>query len=86
MTRPPTTDSHNLTYSRNEALLLCRVGCTEEAIARLRNILSLDPDDIATARILAIANEIAAGQSAQVHSLPQSQTSQTSRALSVEQK
>jgi len=33
-----TTDSNNLTYSRNEALLLCRMGHTEEAIARLRNI------------------------------------------------
>ncbi len=50
-------DATNLIFKRNAALILCRLGRTEEAIRRLRDILDLDPDDAETLQILAVAKE-----------------------------
>jgi tetratricopeptide (TPR) repeat protein len=70
------TDVANVVFQRNAALLLCRMGRTQEAIRRLRDILSLDPDDAETLQILAVANELAAGTDAtKKQALPPAQTS-----------
>jgi predicted Zn-dependent protease len=50
-------DVTNLVLQRNAALILCKLGRTEEAIRRLRNILDLDPDDTQTLQILAAAKQ-----------------------------
>jgi tetratricopeptide (TPR) repeat protein len=70
------TDVANVVFQRNAALLLCRMGRTQEAIRRLRDILSLDPDDAETLQILAVANELAAGTDAtKKQALPPAETS-----------
>ncbi len=69
------TDVTNLIFQRNAALLLCKVGRTEEAIRRLRDILSIDADDAVTLQILAVANELAAGDLARKRTLPAAQAS-----------
>jgi tetratricopeptide (TPR) repeat protein len=69
-------DVDNVVFQRNAALLLCRMGRVQEAIRRLRDILSLDPDDAETLQILAVANELAAGNNAtKKQILPPPQTS-----------
>jgi tetratricopeptide (TPR) repeat protein len=55
------TDVSNLVFQRNAALVLCKTGRAEESIRRLRDILSIDADDAETLQILAVANEVAAG-------------------------
>jgi tetratricopeptide (TPR) repeat protein len=50
-------DATNLVFKRNAALILCRLGRTEEAVRRLRDILDLDPDDAQTLQILSVAKE-----------------------------
>jgi tetratricopeptide (TPR) repeat protein len=71
------TDVTNVIFQRNAALLLCRMGKTQEAIRRLRDILSLDSDDAETLQILSVANELAAGNPAtRQQRLPQAETSQ----------
>jgi tetratricopeptide (TPR) repeat protein len=50
-------DATNLIFKRNAALILCKLGRTEEAIRRLRDILDLDPDDAETLQILSVAKE-----------------------------
>ncbi len=67
-------DVANLVFQRNAALILCKTGKTEEAIRRLRDILSLDADDAETLQILAVANEVAAGNSGVKKNLPSAQT------------
>src|SRR3984885_1008554 len=70
------TDVTNVVFQRNAALLLCRMGRTQEALRRLRDILSLDPDDAETLQILAVANELAAGTDAtKKQALPPAQAS-----------
>jgi len=69
------TDVTNVVFERNAALLLCKLGRTEEAIRRLRDILSIDPDDAETLQILAVANEVAAGDPSKKRTLPAAQTS-----------
>ena len=64
----------NLIFERNAALILCKTGKTEEAIRRLRDILSLDADDPETLQILAVANEVAAGKPGVKKNLPSAQT------------
>lgn len=61
-------------FQRNAALILCRLGRTEEAIRRLRDILTIDSDDAETLQILAVANEFAAGGSGQNPTLPSAET------------
>jgi tetratricopeptide (TPR) repeat protein len=68
-------DVANLVFQRNAALILCKTGKTEEAIRRLRDILSLDSDDAETLQILAVANEVAGGNLAVKKDLPAAQTS-----------
>lgn len=69
-------DVANVVFQRNAALLLCRMGRIQETIRRLRDILSLDPDDAETLQILAVANELAAGNNpARKQTLPPPQTS-----------
>ena len=68
-------DVTNIVFPRNAALLLCKMGKAEEAIPRLRDILSLDPDDAETLQILAVANELASGRAANRRSLPAPQSS-----------
>ena len=68
-------DVTNIVFPRNAALLLCKMGKAEEAIPRLRDILSLDPDDPETLQILAVANELASGRAANRRSLPAPQSS-----------
>ena len=58
-------DVTNLIFQRNAALTLCKMGRPEEAIRRLRDILSIDPDDAETLQILAVANEYTSKGSAQ---------------------
>jgi tetratricopeptide (TPR) repeat protein len=70
------TDVSNLVFQRNAALVLCKTGRPKEAIRRLEDILSLDPDDAETLQILAVANEVAAGKAGVKRSLPAAQTSQ----------
>ena len=64
------TDVANLVFQRNAALILCKTGRTEEAIRRLRDILSIDSDDAETLQIMAVANELAAGNLAMKKTLP----------------
>jgi tetratricopeptide (TPR) repeat protein len=74
--RAAKTDVANVVFQRNAALLLCRMGRTQEALRRLRDILSLDPDDAETLQILAVANELAAGTDAtKKQALPPAQAS-----------
>jgi tetratricopeptide (TPR) repeat protein len=68
-------DVSNLVFQRNAALILCKTGRAEEAIRRLRDILSIDADDAETLQILAVANELAAGNLAKKQALPVSQAS-----------
>ena len=65
-----TLDPSNLIFQRNAALLLCKLGRPEEAIRRLRDILSTDPDDAETLQILAVAREVTAGSSTQIALTP----------------
>jgi tetratricopeptide (TPR) repeat protein len=69
------TDVYNLVFQRNAALILCKTGRAEEAIRRLRDILSIDADDAETLQILAVANELAAGNLGVKKNLPSPQTS-----------
>ena len=69
------TDVANLVFQRNAALILCKTGRTEEAIRRLRDILSIDPDDAETLQIMAVANELAAGNIAMKKTLPAAEAS-----------
>jgi superkiller protein 3 len=69
------TDVTNVVFQRNAALLLCKMGRPQEAIRRLRDILSLDSDDAETLQILAVANELAAGDPAKKRTLPAAQAS-----------
>jgi len=69
------TDVTNVVFQRNAALLLCKMGRPQEAIRRLRDILSLDSDDAETLQILAVANELAAGDLAKKRTLPAAQAS-----------
>jgi tetratricopeptide (TPR) repeat protein len=69
------TDVSNLVFQRNAALVLCKTGRAEEAIRRLRDILSIDADDAETLQILAVANEVAAGNVGVKRTLPAAQTS-----------
>lgn len=69
-------DVTNIIFQRNAALLLCKMGRASEAIPRLRDILSLDPDDAETLQILAVANELASGHSGKNKNLPSPQSSQ----------
>jgi tetratricopeptide (TPR) repeat protein len=69
------TDVTNVVFQRNAALLLCKMGRPQEAIRRLRDILSLDSDDAQTLQILAVANELAAGDLAKRRTLPAAQAS-----------
>jgi superkiller protein 3 len=68
-------DVTNVVFQRNAALLLCKVGRPQEAIRRLRDILSLDSDDAETLQILAVANELAAGDLDKETTLPAAQAS-----------
>jgi len=69
------TDATNVVFQRNAALLLCKMGRPQEAIRRLRDILLLDSDDAQTLQILAVANELAAGDLAKETTLPAAQVS-----------
>ena len=69
------TDVTNVVFQRNAALLLCKMGRPQEAIRRLRDILSLDSDDAQTLQILAVANELAAGDLAKQTTLPAAEAS-----------
>jgi tetratricopeptide (TPR) repeat protein len=63
-------DATNLIFKRNAALILCRLGKTEEAIRRLRDILDLDPDDAQTLQILSVAKEFELKRPGNVPNLP----------------
>jgi len=63
-------DAANLIFKRNAALILCKLGRTEEAIRRLRDILDLDPDDAQTLQILAVAKEYELKRPGNAASLP----------------
>jgi superkiller protein 3 len=69
------TDVSNVVFQRNAALLLCKMGRLQEAIQRLRDILSLDSDDAETLQILSVANELAAGDLANKRTLPATEAS-----------
>src|SRR5712692_8412580 len=69
------TDVTNVVFQRNAALLLCKMGRPQKAIRRLRDILSLDSDDAETLQILAVANELAAGDLANKRTLPAAEAS-----------
>jgi tetratricopeptide (TPR) repeat protein len=69
------TDVTNVVFQRNAALLLCKMGRPQEAIRRLRDILSLDSDDAQTLQILAVANELVAGDLATKRTLPAAEAS-----------
>lgn len=69
------TDVSNLIFQRNAALILCKTGRAEEAIRRLKDILSIDADDAETLQILAVANEVAAGNAGVKRTLPAAQAS-----------
>ena len=68
-------DITNPLFQRNAALLLCRMGRPQEAIRRLDDILSIDADDARALQILAVANELAAGNLAKKDALPAAQRS-----------
>lgn len=63
-------DATNLIFKRNAALILCKMGRTEEAIRRLRDILDLDPDDAQTLQILSVAKENEVKRVGKAPSLP----------------
>jgi tetratricopeptide (TPR) repeat protein len=63
-------DATNLIFQRNAALILCKLGRTEEAMRRLRDILELDPDDAQTLQILAVAKEYEAAHAGRAPNLP----------------
>jgi len=69
------TNVVNIVYQRNAALLLCRMGRTQEAIRRLNDILTLDEDDVVTLQILAVAKELAAGDISRKTHLPAAEAS-----------
>lgn len=69
------TDVSNLVFQRNAALVLCTTGRAEEAIRRLRDILSIDAYDAETLQIMAVANEVAAGNAGVKKTLPAAQAS-----------
>lgn len=69
------TDMVNIIFQRNAALLLCKMGRTQEAIRRLRDILALDAGDAETLQILAVANELASGNKGKRNNLPAPQVS-----------
>ncbi|MCU1225661.1 MAG: hypothetical protein JWQ42_3754 [Edaphobacter sp.] len=66
-------DVTNLIFQRNAALLLCKMGRVQEAIQRLRDILSVDEDDAGALQILAVARELAAGDLTKKGTLPKAQ-------------
>lgn len=68
-------DVTNPVFQRNAALLLCRMGRPQEAIRRLDDILSINADDARALQILAVANELAAGDLAKKDALPAAQRS-----------
>jgi tetratricopeptide (TPR) repeat protein len=68
-------DVTNVVFQRNAALLLCKMRRPQEAIRRLRDILSLDSDDAQTLQILAVANELAAGDLAKDTTVPAAEAS-----------
>ncbi|HZY71525.1 MAG TPA: tetratricopeptide repeat protein [Edaphobacter sp.] len=68
-------DVTNPVFQRNAALLLCRIGRPQEAIRRLDDILAIDADDARALQILAVANELAAGDLAKKNTLPAAQRS-----------
>jgi tetratricopeptide (TPR) repeat protein len=68
-------DVANVIFQRNAALLLCKLSRPDEAIRRLRDILTIDPDDAETLRILAAAKELANGGRTSGKTLPQLQSS-----------
>jgi tetratricopeptide (TPR) repeat protein len=68
-------DVTNPVFQRNAALLLCRMGKPQEAIRTLEDILSVDADDAKALQILAVANELAAGDLAKKDVLPAAQRS-----------
>ena len=68
-------DVTNPVFQRNAALLLCRMGRPQEAIRKLDDILSVDADDARALQILAVANELAAGDLAKKDALPAAQRS-----------
>jgi tetratricopeptide (TPR) repeat protein len=63
-------DSTNLIFKRNAALVLCRMGKTDEAIRRLRDILEVDPDDAQTLQILSVAREYELKRAGNAPALP----------------
>jgi tetratricopeptide (TPR) repeat protein len=63
-------DATNLIFQRNAALILCKLGRTDEAIRRLRDILDLDPDDAQTLQILAVAKEYELKRAGKAPTLP----------------
>jgi len=63
-------DSTNLIFKRNAALVLCRMGKTDEAIRRLRDILEVDPDDAQTLQILSVAREYELNRAGNAPDLP----------------
>jgi tetratricopeptide (TPR) repeat protein len=67
-------DVTNIIFQRNTALLLCKMGRTQEAIRRLRDILVLDAEDAETLQILSVANELASGDRARWKDLPTPQS------------
>ena len=69
------TNVTNIVYQRNGALLLCRMGRTQEAIRRLNDILTLEEDDPQTLQILAVAKELAAGNMLNKKHLPAAEAS-----------
>jgi tetratricopeptide (TPR) repeat protein len=69
------TDATNIVFARNAALLLCKMGRTQEAISRLRDILSLEPGDPESLQILAVANELVTGNRKNTQNLPAPQSS-----------
>ena len=73
--RAAKADATNLIFQRNAALLLCKMGRPQEAIRRLRDILTMDSDDAETLQILAVATELASGNTANETTLPESKQS-----------
>ncbi|HEV2272543.1 MAG TPA: tetratricopeptide repeat protein [Acidobacteriaceae bacterium] len=57
-------DPSNIVFQRNAALLLCKMGRPQEAIARLHEILAVDSDDAESLQILAVAQEMVNGTAA----------------------
>jgi tetratricopeptide (TPR) repeat protein len=64
-------DVTNVVFQRNAALILCKLGRTDEAIRRLRDILAVDPDEAETLQILAVANEMATASPGKKRSPPE---------------